>query len=159
MCSRKTAEAERGERERGKGACERSGSIVSYRSLLHETAFWKVDCWKSYSIRKVCMTATSSYRMIIRYVMHQQRKISALNYKGRQHLTVVRSLDTLDTSTRKIGISTEKNSAIELRRDHAIHRHITGHIIGTCKKQNELLHRWAAAEYRRTRGLKKETGS
>ena len=29
-------------------------------------------------------------------------------------------LDALDTSARKIGISTEKNSAIELRRDHTI---------------------------------------
>ena len=35
VCSGKTRERER---ERGKGACERSGSTVSYRSLLHETA-------------------------------------------------------------------------------------------------------------------------
>ena len=72
---------------------------------------------------------------------------------------MVRSLDTLDTSAKKTGISTEKNSAIGLRRDHKMYRRITGHIIGTCKKQNELLHRYAAADYRRTRGLKKETGS
>ena len=72
---------------------------------------------------------------------------------------MVRPLDTLDTSAKKIGISTEKNSAIGLRRDHKIYRHITGHIIVTYKKQNELLHRYAAADYRRTRGLKKEAGS
>ena len=50
-------------------------------------------------------------------------KISALNYKGRQHLTTVRSLDTLDTSAKKIGISTEKNGAIGLRRDHDTSTH------------------------------------
>ena len=58
----------------------------------------------------------------------------------------------MDTSAEKIGISTEKNSAIGLRRENKIYRHITGHIIGTYKKQNELLHRYAAADYRRTRG-------
>ena len=71
---------------------------------------------------------------------------------------MVRSLDTPDTSAKKIGISTEKNSAIGLRRDYKIYRHITGHIIGTYNKQNEL-HRYAAADYRRTRELKKETGN
>ena len=38
MQERERKEEREIQRQRGKGACERSGSIVSYRSLLHETA-------------------------------------------------------------------------------------------------------------------------